>query len=118
MAKADRLERMDLRRVELEAEYLEALVAALRTTAAGSWGLFDHNRDRWTHAKTAPVVAHLCELAQAIDQLRESLHLDLFELHREFLASRGAVQPSAVGEPKQAQAWLEKLDSRFVADGS
>ena len=41
MAKADRLERLDKRRAEMEADYLEALIEALHTTAAGKWGLFD-----------------------------------------------------------------------------
>jgi hypothetical protein len=118
MAKADRLERLDIRRGELEAEYLEALIAALQVTAAGAWGLFDHNQDRWMRAKIAPVVENLCELGQTIDSLREQLSLEAFGLHQEFLASRGPVASSAVGEPKQAQAWLEKLRGRLPSDGS
>ena len=109
MAKADRLERLDDRRVELEAEYRAALVAALRTTAAGKWGLFDHNRDRQARAAVAPVIENLDEIGAAIDRAREQLGLPAFELHREFLAARGPVKADAVGEPKQAQAWLERL---------
>jgi len=109
MAKADRLERLDDRRVELEAEYRAALVAALRTTAAGKWGLFDHNRDRQARAAVAPVIENLDEIGAAIDRAREQLGLPTFELHREFLAARGPVKADAVGEPKQAQAWLERL---------
>lgn len=45
MARADRLERMDTQREALATEYPEALVAALRTTVTGAWGLFDHNFD-------------------------------------------------------------------------
>ena len=42
--------------------------------------------------------------------LRERLGLEPFALHREFLAARGKPRsPSAVGEPKQAKAWLERL---------
>ena len=109
MAKADRLNRLDDRRSELETEYTEALIDALRVTASGKWGLFDHNGDRWTRAATAPVLENLNEIGQAIDKLREQLALPSFELHREFLASRGRVSADAVGEPKQAQAWLDKL---------
>ncbi|MET0238878.1 MAG: hypothetical protein ABW184_03180 [Sphingobium sp.] len=109
MAKADRLERLDVRRTELEAEYLDALITALRTTAAGSWGLFDHNNDKLARAKAAPVVANLTELGETIDEMREQLAMEPFGLHREFMASRGPVAPSAVGEPKQARAWLERL---------
>ena len=118
MAKADRLERLDMRREELEAEYLEALIAALQVTAAGSWGLFDHNQDRRMQEKIAPVVENLCELGQAIDGLREQLSLEAFGLHQKFLASRGPVASSAVGEPKQAQAWLAKLSDRSPTNGS
>lgn len=109
MAKADRLERLDVRREELEADYLEALIAALQKTASGAWGLFDHKQDRRLRAAVAPTVQELEEIAQAIDDLREQLQLPCFDLHQEFLASRGPVASSAVGEPKQAQAWLDRL---------
>lgn len=109
MAKADRLARLDERRQELEAEYTAALIAALRTTAAGKWGLFDHQSDRHARAATAPVVEALTDLADAIDSARDQLELAPFDLHRQFLASRGPVASQAVGEPKQAQAWLARL---------
>ena len=109
MAKADRLERLDLRRTELEAEYTAALVAALQVTARGKWGLFDHQSDRTARAAAAPAIAELDELAQAIDQARDTLGLPAFALHPEFLAARGKPSSQAVGEPKQAQAWLARL---------
>jgi hypothetical protein len=109
MAKADRIERLDLHRVELEADYTEALIAALQMTAAGVWGLFDHNQDRWARAKIAPVIENLSEMSRTIDGIRPQLSMEPFGLHREFLASRGPVASTAVGEPKQARAWLEKL---------
>ena len=109
MAKIDRLARLDDRRSELEAEYIAALIDALRVTAAGKWGLFDHNGDRRLRSATAPVVDHLSELALAIDNARDRLAMPCFDLHQEFLAARGPVRPDAVGEPKQAQAWLDRL---------
>lgn len=109
MAKADRLERMDVRRAELEQDYMAALVAALRETAAGSWGLFDHQGDRAARARLAPVIANLTDLGETIDDLRAQLAMEPFALHAQFLASRGRVAAHAVGEPKQARAWLEKL---------
>ena len=118
MAKADRLERTDIRRAELEADYLAALTAALEVTAAGSWGLFNHQKDRRTQARIAPSSTICGELGEAIDGLREQLHLDTFALHREFLASRGPVPSSAVGEPKQAQAWLDKLSDSSASSAS
>lgn len=109
MAKADRLERMDIRRVELEEEYHRALVDALRVTASGKWGLFDHQGDRKMQAAVAPVLDNMGEIGEAIDGLREQLGMAGFELHREFLAARGKPRADAVGEPKQAQAWLFRL---------
>jgi hypothetical protein len=100
---------LDVRRADLEAEYTAALIAALQVAAAGSWGLFGHNSDRSAQARVAPVLESLDEIDQAITSAREQLGLEPFTLHREFLASRGPVASSAVGEPKQAKAWLEKL---------
>jgi hypothetical protein len=111
MAKADRLDRLDTRRIELEAEYRAALVAALRVTAAGKWGLFAHTNDRKVQAALAPVLENLSDLAETIDAARDQLGLPEFELHQEFLAARGPVRSEAVGEPKQAQAWLARLEA-------
>jgi len=110
MAKADRLARLDDGRNELEAEYRAVLIAALERTAGGVWGLFDHQQDRHARAKAAPVVEALNDLAEEIGEARERLGLEPFDLHREFVAARGKPRsPSAVGEPKQAKAWLERL---------
>lgn len=109
MSKAKRLERLDDRRIELEAEYHEALIAALRVTAGGQWGLFGHTQDRHSRALAAPMVDQFCALGEDIDAMREELSLEPFALHAEFLAARGPVSAHAVGEPKQAQAWLDRL---------
>ena len=109
MAKADRLERLDVRRTEAEAEYLSALISALQRAAAGSWGLFGHNQDRVAAAKWAPTVEQLCDLGQEIDEMRADLGMEPFPLHEDFEASRGPVSSSAPGEPKQAKAWLARL---------
>lgn len=111
MAKADRLDRLDTRRIELEAEYREALIAALRVCAAGKWGLFAHTNDRKVQAALAPVLDELAELGEAIDKARDTLGLPEYPLQQEFLAARGPVSAEAVGEPKQAQAWLARLES-------
>ncbi|MFY7835907.1 MAG: hypothetical protein ACOVQ0_06460 [Novosphingobium sp.] len=111
MARADRLERLDKRRSEMEADYLEALIAALEVTAAGKWGLFDHNADKIMRAAAAPVIAALSGMADEIAEAREQLFMEPFTLHDEFMASRGKPPANAVGEPKQARAWLERLRS-------
>ena len=109
MAKIDRLERLDMRRADLEAEYRVALIEALQVTASGSWGLFDHQQDKGARARTAPVIEALVELAEAIDEIRDTLAMPPFDLHRDFMAARGKASAHAVGEPKQAKAWLERL---------
>lgn len=109
MARADRLERLDARREEVEAEYRDALIAALRVTAGGRWGLFGHQNDRVTRARIAPTLDMLNELAEEIDAMRETLGIEPFDLHRQLLAARGPVSSDAAGEPKQARAWLERL---------
>ena len=109
MAKADRLERLDNRRLEMEAEYREALVAALERSAAGAWGLFGHTKDASAKAKWAETVTALCDLGRDVDGAREALGMEPFGLHAEFEASRGPVSSSAPGEPKQARAWLDRL---------
>ncbi|HWJ69640.1 MAG TPA: hypothetical protein VNS79_06320 [Sphingobium sp.] len=117
MAKADRLERLDIRRSDLEADYTAALIDALRVTASGKWGLFDHQADRWARAAVAPVIDNLNEIGQAIDAARQQLGMPPFELQQQFLASRGPVDPQAVGEPRQAQAWLDRLTTTAGSTG-
>jgi hypothetical protein len=114
MAKADRLERLDQRRTELELEYKDALIAALAETAAGAWGFFGHNKDKWTAKKWAPVVDNLCDLGDEIDDMRARLGIAAFALHADFEASRGPVPPNAPGEPKQAAAWLARLQTEVI----
>ncbi len=111
MAKADRLERMDDRRIELEGEYRATLIAALRIAAAGKWGLFAQTKDRAARLAFAPALAALEETAEAIDTIRARFDMEPFPLHPEFMAARGPVGPNAPGEPKQALLWLDKLEA-------
>ena len=109
MARADRLDRADRLRQMLEDEYRQHLIVALQNAAAGHWGLFDHQQDRHARAKVAPVIERLTDLAAEIDEQRDLLGLEPFALYAEFIAARGPVKSTAVGEPKQARAWLERL---------
>lgn len=118
MAKADRLARLDDLRLEQESEYRTALIEALQRTAAGKWGLFDHNGDRTMRKAVAPVIANLAELGDTIDAMRDQLGLEPFELQQQFLAARGPVSSQAVGEPKQAQAWLDRLAAASEGDAA
>lgn len=111
MARAARLERLDAHRVELETAYRAALIAALRTTA-GRFGLFDHHQDKDTRKRAAAVVDPIVTLGEEIDEMRSQLGIEPFALHQEFLASRGRPKsPQAVGEAKQAQQWLNRLEA-------
>ena len=109
MARADRLERLDRKRCDLEVLYTAALVEALEQTVAGAWGLFDHRQDRNDRTRVAPVIAQLAELAEEIDEARDGLGMEPFALHTQFLAERGKPHANAVGEPKQARAFLIRL---------
>ncbi len=109
MAKPDRLARLDAQREDLEAEYRETLIAALEKTARGALGLFDHGTDRRVRTAIAPTIDALTELGDTIDGMRDRLLMEPFALHREFFAARGPVTASAVGEAKQAKAWLDRL---------
>ena len=109
MSKAKRLARLDDLRAEQEVEYRAALIAALEIAAAGKPGIFDHAQDKAQRAAFAPTLAQLCEMGASIDAMREDLSMEPFALHAEFLASRGPVSSHAVGEPRQAQAWLARL---------
>ena len=110
MAKADRLARLDDRRVEMEAEYRALLIAALQRTAAKRLHVFGHSKDRATVAAAAPVIDELTALGDDIDSARDQLSIAPFDLHRQFLAARGPVTAHAVGEAKQAQTWLDRLE--------
>ncbi len=109
MAKIDRLKRLDQRRADLEAEYRETLFAALERTVAGKPGLFNHRADKRERAAVAPVIDELRALGDTIDAIREQLMIEPFALHANFFDARGPVSPSAVGEPKQAKMWLDRL---------
>ena len=111
MAKIDRLERIDQRRGDLELEYRATLTAALERTAAGKPGLFNHRADKREREAVAGVIEELRELGDAIDGYRGQLMIEPCALHRDFFDARGPVAPSAVGEPRQAKQWLERLAS-------
>ncbi|WP_242183155.1 hypothetical protein [Sphingomonas sp. CARO-RG-8B-R24-01] len=112
MARADRLARIDADRIAHETDYRAALIAALETTAKGRWGLFGHQGKKGETSASVATVAALISLGETIDDLRATLGLEPFALHAAFVAARGPVRSDAVGEPKQAQAWLDRLNQQ------
>ena len=113
MSRADRLERLDGQRAELEVQFKELLIAALRDAARGSAGLFGHKPDKFTRKAWDPRISDLTELGEQIEAMRATLGLETFALYAKFLASRGPVASTAPGESKQAKAWLERLGLSF-----
>jgi hypothetical protein len=105
MAKAERLSnRLDA----LERDYRAVLLAALTECAEGKYGLFGQNEHLgpyWNcnHLK------ELREMAVAINAIRARLGETTFALHDELEAARGRPDPDDPGEPKVAQAWLQRL---------
>lgn len=116
MARADRLARIDADRIAYELDYRAALIAALQTTAKGRWGLFGHQGKKSETPAVTVTITALLELGETIDDLRDTLGMAPFTLHAEFVAARGPVRSDAVGEPKQAQAWLDRIARETVED--
>ena len=112
MARGARLERLDEHRTELEAEYRAALIAARRVKASGKLGLFVPKQAKAARLRMAARGDPIVALGEEIDEMRSQLGIEPFALHEEFLASRGKPKsPQAVGEAKQAQAWLSRLEA-------
>ena len=86
--------------------YIVATLIVLVIIGAFSYRLFP---DQIMRAAFAPTLEHLTTLGEEIDAMRDTLFLEPFALHAQFLASRGRVSAEAVGEPKQARAWLDRL---------
>lgn len=92
-----------------EAGYREQLIAALQRTAAGHWGLLGSNQI--TEAPDRAAAVELLALGEHIKDIRARLGItDAFELHEDFIAwRRRSREPHALGEPKLAEHFLEKL---------
>ena len=108
MGKAEHLSRqVD----ELESLYAVILTKALTACATGEWGLFGHN-EHLRADDSPPQLAELRDLAKTINRQRARIGEGPFPLHEEFEAARGRADANALGEPKQAQAWLDRLAAR------
>jgi hypothetical protein len=106
MKKAQRLsQQLD----ELEREYRAVLTKALTDCARGRWGLFGHN-EHLIPVENPPELDELRDLAQTINRLRKRIGEVPFPLHQEFESMRGRAGANDPGEPKQAQAWLRRLE--------
>jgi hypothetical protein len=87
-----------------QTHFAEQLVTALRRCAAGHWGLFGQNGERWDEGQV--LAAQGCE----ISELRKRLgYTEGFELFDRFMAYRRRNGPNDPGEPKLAQKFLAEL---------
>lgn len=101
-----------------EAAYRQQLIKALHTCAAGQWGLFGTNDTvHQIHFRTKDHVQSsdarmLIDAGDEIAELRSHLaYIDTFPLHERFTAYRKlATEPSASGEPRLAQQFLNEIE--------
>ncbi|MDQ6926997.1 MAG: hypothetical protein M3154_12290 [Candidatus Eremiobacteraeota bacterium] len=122
MSRATRREKAEGELAHLEARFRERLVAALRTCAAGEWGLFGQNGrvDPRTPvhiaARLIPAgVDALLRLGDEIDELRSSLGFaDKNALFARLKAYRRLRPESAPGEPQLARQFLAELEADGV----
>jgi hypothetical protein len=105
----DKTQRLSQRLGELEREYRALLTKALTECAGGRWGLFGHNEH--VLRLEPPELAELRDLAETINRVRARIGEPPFPLHQEFESKRGPrANSNDLGESKQAQAWLRRLD--------
>lgn len=87
-----------------EAGFEEELLGALRVCAAGHWGLFGRNGERWDEG------ASLIALGEKISGLRKELgYTGGFKLYDRFTAYRRLNGSNDPGEPKLARAFLAEI---------
>ncbi len=111
-----RREKVERALASAEADFRVMLIAALRSCAAGHWGLLDQNGhlDRPRHfveqAFEAAGAKALFALGQEIGDLRNDLGVaEPFELFARLQELRGRKTANDLGEARLAQAWLKEL---------
>jgi hypothetical protein len=103
----------------LEARFRERLMIALRTCAAGQWGLFGQNDAAYKRAYGRNAVRHipaevgeLLELGDEIDALRSSLGFpDGNALYARLTWYRKLPAANAAVEPRLARQFLAELEA-------
>jgi hypothetical protein len=103
----------------LEARFRERLMIALRTCAAGRWGLFGQNDaaikrapGRYAARLIPAEVGELLELGDEIDALRSSLGFpDGNALYARLTSYRKLPPANAAAEPRLARQFLAELEA-------
>jgi hypothetical protein len=119
VSRASRREKAEGELEHLEARFRERLIDALRSCAAGEWGLFGHHDAGYEHAfkrnplpPKPPDVVELLALGDEIDAIRSSLGFsDGSELYARLKTYRRLRKESAPGEPRLAQQFLAELEA-------
>ena len=112
--KAQRLGKLEQQRQSLERDFRDAQVEALKGCAGGRWCLFERNKGllpAHLEARYLPEsVARMDDLGEQVAQARVSLgYTELPELVRLRELRRAAHAGNALGEPRQAQVWLDEI---------
>ena len=118
MSKESRRVKLEKDLALLESTFRARLLAALRACAAGHWGLFGRNNDVLegaygsNHKYISNEAQDLLSLGGKIDDLRARLgYTEGYALYGRFLAARNDRSPNTIGEPKQAQRFLDEISS-------
>ena len=108
MSRSSRQSKSECRLAQLETEFVEKLVTALRECAAGRWGVFGQNDRVFSVRSSGP---ELVALGEKIRELRAELgRLEVFEPYQRFLHYRAMRGPNIPGEPKLATLLLQEIE--------
>ena len=109
MSKAIRREKVAAELTYLETTFRAELIACLRETREGRWGIFGRNDAAWPPGKSK-ARAELLEMQGTIEALRSELgRVDAFELGERFRAFSAMRGPNDPDEPKLADVFLREL---------
>jgi hypothetical protein len=93
----------------MEADFREQLLVALRSCAAGRWGLFNQNNHRQTFESSGAV--ELGQLGDEIENIRRQLGIgEAFDLYARLIQMSGNKGSNHPGEQRLAKTWLAELE--------
>ena len=101
MSKASRHSKSEARLAQLETEFVEKLVIALRECEAGRWGLFGQNDQVFSVRGGGP---------KSVNCVPNSASFRVSTPYQRFLHYRAMRGPNTPGEPKLATLLLREID--------
>jgi hypothetical protein len=117
MSRATRRQKLEAKLKQLESDFLDLLLDALKKCASGEWGLFGQNdaaleqySPRLQAQLSSGVAETLLQLGDEITAARASLGIqEPFKPFATYLAYRQRRAPNEPGEPKLASELLVEL---------